>query len=137
MLSSGSFERTFATDGKRAGWRDGGFWIVLATALSVSAARLRSAGYGAWRFASSGQCSVAALRAAARASDDVPQAALERHLGGTLPCRVEPVFKVFDSDPVLDLRLVDGHHDARGAAIGAFAPLVPPENAQRLSHGLV
>jgi hypothetical protein len=38
---------------------------------------------------------------------------------------------------MLDLRLVNGHHDARGAAIGIFAPVVLPENAQRLSHGLV
>jgi hypothetical protein len=35
----------------------------------------------------------AALRAAARASDDVPQAALERHLGGTLPRRFEQFSK--------------------------------------------
>jgi hypothetical protein len=38
---------------------------------------------------------------------------------------------------VLDLRLADGHHDARGAAIGIFAPLVLLEKAQRLSHGPV
>jgi hypothetical protein len=37
--------------------------------------------------------SAAALRAAARASDDVPQAALERHLGETLPRRFEQFSK--------------------------------------------
>jgi hypothetical protein len=38
---------------------------------------------------------------------------------------------------MLDLRLIDGHHDARGAAIRVFTPLVFPENAQCLSDGLV
>ena len=38
---------------------------------------------------------------------------------------------------MLDLRLVDGYDDARGAAIGIVAPGVLPENAQCLSHGLV
>jgi hypothetical protein len=38
---------------------------------------------------------------------------------------------------MLDLRLVDGHDDARGTAIGIFAPDVLPENAQCLSHCLV
>jgi hypothetical protein len=38
---------------------------------------------------------------------------------------------------MLDLRLLDGHDDARGAAIAIFAPVVRPENAQCLSHRLV
>jgi hypothetical protein len=38
---------------------------------------------------------------------------------------------------MFDLGLADGYYDARGTAIGAFAPLVLPENAQRLSYGLV
>jgi hypothetical protein len=87
----------------------------------------RGAGYRA----KSPQAAEGKSRAAYLGGDDVPQAALQRHLGGTLPCRFEPIFKVLDSDSVLDLRLVDGHHDARGAAIGIFGPLVLAENAER------
>ena len=46
---------------------------------------------------------------------------IERHFGGTLSCRVEPIFEVLDSDPVFDLRLVDGHHDACGTSSDALA----------------
>lgn len=56
---------------------------------------------------------------------------------GLLPADSSQILKVFDPDPMLNLRLVDGDHDARGAAIGVLGPLVLPENAQRLSHGLV
>jgi hypothetical protein len=38
---------------------------------------------------------------------------------------------------MLDLRLVDGHDDARRTAIGIFAPGVLPKNAKCLSDRLV
>jgi hypothetical protein len=38
---------------------------------------------------------------------------------------------------MLDLRLVDGHHDARWTATRICPPIVLPENAQCLSDGLV
>jgi hypothetical protein len=71
------------------------------------------------------------------ASNDVPQSTFQRHLGRTLPCRFEPVFEVFDSDPTFDLRLVDGHDNARRNAIMVFAPVVLPKNAQCLGDRLV
>lgn len=37
---------------------------------------------------------------------------------------------------MLDFRRLDRHHDAGGAAVGLVAPVVIPENAKRLSHGL-
>jgi len=56
---------------------------------------------------------------------------------GLFPAESSQFSKSLIRDPMLDLRLVDGHHDARGAAIGIFAPVVLPESAQCLSHRFV
>jgi hypothetical protein len=37
---------------------------------------------------------------------------------------------------MLDFRLLDCHYDAGGATIGIIVPVVLPENAKGLSHGL-
>jgi hypothetical protein len=38
---------------------------------------------------------------------------------------------------MLDLRMPDGNHYARGAAIGIFAPVVLSQDSQRLGYGFV
>jgi len=53
-------------------------------------------------------------------------------LGSSLPSPAN--FKIFVPNPMLHLRLFDGYYNARGAAIGVFAPIVATENAQRLSQ---
>jgi hypothetical protein len=68
-------------------------------------------------------------------SENFAQPALQRHFCGTLGRRFQPGLKILDSNPMLDLGLFDGHHDARRAATGIVAPVVLPENAKRLSHG--
>jgi hypothetical protein len=56
---------------------------------------------------------------------------------GLLPAESSQFSKIFDSNPMLHLQLFDGYYNARGAAIGVFAPSVATENAQRLSQCLI
>jgi hypothetical protein len=56
-------------------------------------------------------------------------------LGSSLPSPAN--FQNLCSNPMLHLRLFDGYYNARGAAIGVFAPIVATENAQRLSQCLI